>query len=73
MLRTHQFPPGYLSVSGVCRKAAAFALLLVLTMFESLRSMVAMTQVRGSSTPGSWPFPTPRVVSVCCFGGSGTR
>ncbi len=73
MLPTHQFPPDYLSVSGVCREAAAFVLLLVLTLFESLRSMVAMTQVRGSSTPDSRPFPNPRVVSVCCFGGSGTR
>ena len=47
----------------MCSEAPAFALLLVVTMFESLRSMAAMTQVRGQPTPGlSPPFASFRLV-----------
>ena len=39
----------------MCSEAPAFALLLVVTMFESLRSMAVMTQVRGQPTPTHSP------------------
>ena len=47
----------------MCSEAPASALLLVVTMFESLRSMAAMTQVRGQPTPGlSPPVVSSRLV-----------
>ncbi len=46
----------------MCSEAPAFALLLVSTIFESLRSVAAMTQVRGQHSPGlSPPFMSFRL------------
>ena len=55
MLPTHKFHCSETLGFRLCSEAPAFALLLVFTMFKSLRSVAAMTQVRGQHTPGLSP------------------